>query len=49
MKPGASVLRGKRTHLHLWLAILLIAAMGLVLGLLKGHRLSHAVLVYIFM
>jgi uncharacterized membrane protein YfcA len=49
IKPNASVLCGKDAHLHLWLAVLLIAAMGLVLGLLGGGGsiLTVPILVYV--
>ena len=45
----APVPRGEDAHLHLWLAVLLIAAMGLVLGLLGGGGsiLAVPILVYV--
>jgi len=45
---AASVPRGEDAHLHLWLGILFIAAMGLVLGLLGGGGsiLATPILVY---
>jgi uncharacterized membrane protein YfcA len=49
IKPGGSVVCGKDSFLHLWLAVLLIAAMGLVLGLLGGggSMLTVPILVYV--
>jgi uncharacterized membrane protein YfcA len=49
IKPAGSVLCGKDSRLHLWLGVLLIAAMGLILGLLGGGGsiLTVPILVYV--